>query len=70
MNNLWCTNYSSVRTNTIFTVLAKIQVGLLKDSMWIFLIPAGNIQAHGISFLGFIHLECFLLVFKNSPGNS
>ena len=20
MNNLWCTNYSSVRTNTIFTV--------------------------------------------------
>ena len=23
MNNLWCTNYSSVRTNTRFTVLFK-----------------------------------------------
>ena len=50
--------------------LAKIQVGLPKDSMWIFLIPAGNFQAHGISFSGFIHLECFLIVFKNPPGNS
>ena len=25
MNNLWCTNYSSVRTNTRFTV-AKLQM--------------------------------------------
>ena len=44
-------------------ILAKIQVGLPKDSMWIFLIPAGNFQAHGISFSGFFHLECFLIVF-------
>ena len=51
-------------------ILAKIQVVLPKDSMWIFLIPAGNFQAHGISFSGFIHLECYLIVFKNPPGNS
>ena len=38
--------------------------------MWIFLIPAGNFQEHGISFSGFIHLECFLILFKNPPGNS
>ena len=42
-------------------ILAKIQVGLPKDSMWIFLIPAGNFQAHGISFSWLIHLECFLI---------
>ena len=45
-------------------------MGLPKDSMWIFLIPVGNFQAHGISFSGFLHLECFLIVFKNPPGNS
>ena len=45
-------------------------MGLPKDSMWIFLIPAGNFQAHGIAFSGFIHLECFLIVFENPPGNS
>ena len=37
-------------------ILAKIQVGLPKYSMWIFLIPAGNFQAHELSFSGFIHL--------------
>ena len=30
MNNLWCTNYSSVRTNTRFTVLAQAQVNCQK----------------------------------------
>ena len=45
-------------------ILAKIQVGLPRDSMWIFRIPAGNFQAHGISFSGFFHLECFKIVFK------
>ena len=38
--------------------------------MWIFLIPAGNFQAHGISFSGFFHMECFQIVFKNPPENS
>ena len=31
MNNLWCTNYSSVRTNTRFTVLKQEVSQLLSE---------------------------------------
>ena len=30
MNNLWCTNYSSVRTNTIFTVVSSETTKLIE----------------------------------------
>ena len=36
-------------------ILAKIQVGLQKDSMWIYRIPAGHFQAHGIFLRIFPH---------------
>ena len=36
MNNLWCTNYSSVRTNTRFTVLLK-EPFALKNSETVYL---------------------------------
>ena len=45
-------------------------MGLPKDSMWIYRIPAGNFQAHGISFSKFFHMEYFQIVIKNPPGNS
>ena len=55
MNNLWCTNYSSVRTNTRFTVHNYT--------------PDNQFYAylHGLQYISFIALNQYCVMKKRGP---
>ena len=48
MNNLWCTNYSSVRTNTRFTVVVVSKKSKKKKKNFFFLLFLIGKNRHGI----------------------